>query len=249
MTVPDAFLIIGGYLDLYARGLLTTVRLVALSCVGGLLLALPLALMGSARRACLRWPAASYIFCVRGTPLLAQLFLIYYGVAQLGFVRHSLFWRGLQDAYWCACLSFVINTSAYTAEILRGAIEATPPGEIEAAQAVGLTRWLTYRRIILPSAARRALPAYGNEVIFMLHASAIASVITVVDITGAAKIVSTRTYSVFAAYLTAALLYLCLTLLLVWLFRRIERRWNKHLRYIDVAAAAGPGGGAGQLLR
>ena len=124
----------------------------------------------------------------------------------------------------------MLNTAAYTAEIIRGAIRTIPRGEIEAAQAFGMTPWQTMKGIILPSAMRRALPAYSNEVIFMLHASAVAGIITVVDLTGAARIINARYYSPFEAFLTAGLLYMMLSLCLVWLFRRLEQRWHVHLR-------------------
>ncbi|HET6520743.1 MAG TPA: ABC transporter permease subunit, partial [Geminicoccaceae bacterium] len=120
--------------------------------------------------------------------------------------------------------------AAYTVEILRGAIVATPYGEIEAARAMGMSPALMYRRIVLPSAFRRPLPANGNEVIFMLHGSAVASVITIVDLTGAARIVNSRYYSPYEAFITAAAFYMALTFAIVWLLRRAERRWHAHLR-------------------
>jgi arginine/ornithine transport system permease protein len=135
-----------------------------------------------------------------------------------------------QQAYWCALIAFTLNTAAYTTEILRGAIRTMPQGEIEAAKACGMSRPLMLRRIILPSSFRRALPAYSNEVVFMLHGSAIASVITIVDLTGAARIVNSRYYSPYEAFITAALFYMALTLLIVLLFKWIERRWFAHLR-------------------
>ncbi|MDX1655595.1 MAG: ABC transporter permease subunit, partial [Candidatus Competibacteraceae bacterium] len=138
-------------------------------------------------------------------------------------------WPVFREAYWCALIGFTLNTAAYTVEILRGAIRATPHAEIEAAKAYGMSWWLRTRRIILPSAFRRALPAYGNEVIFMLHGSAIASVITLVDITGAARIVNSRYYSPYEAFITAALLYMGLTFVIVGVFKLVEKRWFKHL--------------------
>jgi arginine/ornithine transport system permease protein len=123
-----------------------------------------------------------------------------------------------------------LNTGAYTTEILRGAIEATPHGEVEAAKAAGMSRLLMLRRIVLPSAFRRALPQYSNEIIFMLHGSSLASVITIVDITGAARIINSRFYSPYEAFLTAAVFYMSLTFITVFLLKRLEGRWFAHLR-------------------
>lgn len=216
--------------DLYLRGLWTTVQLVFLALVVGLLLAVPLALLASSKSLWLRGPVFCYTYFFRGTPLLVQLFLIYYGASQFQAVQQSVLWPVLKEAYWCALIAFTMNTAAYTTEILRGAIKATPRGEIEAAKACGMSWWLRTRRIVLPSAFRRALPAYGNEVIFMLHGSAIASVVTLVDITGAARQVNSRFYSPYEAFIAAGLLYMTLTFIIVGLFKLLERRWFAHLR-------------------
>ena len=165
-----------------------------------------------------------------------QTFILYYGMAQFDGVRESLLWPVLKEAYWCALIAFALNTGAYTGEILRGAIEQTPHGDIEAARACGMSRGLLYRRIILPSAARRALPAYGNEVIFMLHGSVVAGVITIIDLFGAARVVNSRYYAPFESYIAAGMLYLVTTFALVWIFRQWERRWHAHLRPRDSAA-------------
>jgi arginine/ornithine transport system permease protein len=141
-----------------------------------------------------------------------------------------MFWYFFKQPWFCALFAFTLNTGAYTTEILRGAIEATPHGEVEAARAAGMSRLLMLRRIVLPSAFRRALPQYGNEIIFMLHGSAIASVITIVDITGAARIINSRYYSPYEAFLTAAVFYMALTFTIVFLLKKLEFRWFAHLR-------------------
>ncbi|WP_162957627.1 ABC transporter permease, partial [Pseudomonas aeruginosa] len=166
---------------------------------------------------------------IRGTPMLVQLFLIYYGLAQFDAVRESALWPWLSNASFCACLAFAINTSAYTAEILAGSLKATPHGEIEAAKAMGMSRLKMYRRILLPSALRRALPQYSNEVIMMLQTTSLASIVTLVDITGAARTVYSQYYLPFEAFITAGLFYLCLTFILVRLFKLAERRWLAYL--------------------
>jgi arginine/ornithine transport system permease protein len=224
------FSIIGDNIGLYLDGLWLTVQLVFAALLLGFALAVPLAIAAASRSWLLRGPVFCYSYFFRGTPLLVQMFLIYYGLGQFEAVKSSVLWPILREPYWCALIAFTLNTAAYTTEILRGAIKATPHGEIEAAKACGMSPWLMYRRIILPSTFRRALPAYGNEVIFMLHGSAIASVITIIDLTGAARIVYSRYYSPYEAFVTAAVFYMAITFLLVFLFKRLERRWFAHLR-------------------
>lgn len=217
-------------LPLYLRGLWTTVWLTFLALALGLVLAVPLGLLRTSRNPLVNGPVWAYTYFFRGTPLLVQLFLIYYGAGQFETIRTSFLWPLLSQAWFCALLAFTLNTAAYTAEIVRGAVLATPAGEIEAARALGMRPGLVYRRIVLPSAFRRALPAYGNEVIFMLHGSAVASVVTIVDLTGAARIVNSRYYSPYEAFLTAALFYMALTFAIAGLVRLLERRWHAHLR-------------------
>jgi arginine/ornithine transport system permease protein len=139
-------------------------------------------------------------------------------------------WDFFREAHFCALFTFALNTGAYTTEIFRGAIVNTPKGEIEAAKACGMSSTLMYRRIIMPSAFRRALPAYGNEMIFMLHGTALASAITLVDLTGAARIINSRFYSPYEAFLTAAFFYMILTFTMVWCLKKVEWRWLAHLR-------------------
>ena len=216
-------------LPLYLNGALLTLKVLLISLVFGLMLALPLALMRVARSPLLSLPAWLYTYVIRGTPMLVQLFLIYYGLAQFETVRQSVLWPYLSSATFCACLAFAINTSAYSAELLAGSLKSTPPGEIEAARAVGMSRQILYRRILLPSALRRALPQYSNEVLMMLQTTSLASIVTLVDITGAARTVSSRFYLPFEAFITAGLIYLVLTFILVRLFKLAERRWLAYL--------------------
>ena len=178
-------------------------------------------------------PIRAFVFFFRGTPLLVQMFLVYYGFGQFDFMKESFLWPLFKEAYFCALFTFSLNTCAYTTEIFRGAIVATPHGEIEAARAAGMSTFLMLRRIVLPSAFRRALPAYSNEIIFMLHGSALASVITIIDITGAARIINSRFYSPYEAFLTAAAFYMAITFTFVFLIRRLEKRWHGHLLPAD----------------
>jgi arginine/ornithine transport system permease protein len=216
-------------LPLYLSGTFTTLKLLATSLALGLLVALPLAVVRSRPQRWMRAPVWLFTYAIRGTPLLVQLFLVYYGLAQFAFVRESAAWPWLQSAWFCACLALATNTCAYTTEILAGAMRNTPRGEIEAARAMGLSDAGVLRRIVLPSALRRAIPAYGNEVILMLHGTSLASVVTLLDLTGVARDVNARFYVPFEAFVTAGFFYLAITLGLVALFRAAERRWLAHL--------------------
>ncbi len=227
------FAVIAQGLPLYWQGTLTTLQLLLASLAFGLVAAIPLAVLRASSR---RWlgvpigaPVWLYTYVIRGTPMLVQLFLIYYGLAQFEAVRTSVLWSLLSSAWFCAVLAFAINTCAYTTEMIAGAIRATPHGEIEAARSLGMS-WVTLmRRIVLPSALRRCLPTYSNEVIMMLHGTSLASIVTLLDLTGAARELNSRFYLPFEAFITAALFYLALTLVLVALFRRAEARWLAHL--------------------
>ena len=233
MPVPELWIQYG---DRLIDGAVITVKLVVLACVLGLVLAVPLAL---ARRSDRRWLSVSaylYIYFFRGTPLIVQLALVYYGLAQFEAVRESPFWIVLGDAEYCGLLGLTLNTTAYVAEILRGGIAAVPRGELEAAEACGMSRMTANRRIVLPRAMRIAWPAYGNEVILLLKGSALVSTITVYDLMGETRSVFSRGYD-DAIYLYAAALYLTLTLIFTGGFRLAERRMNSHLR------AAGPTAG------
>ena len=216
-------------LPLYFAGLLTTLQLLGIALAFGLLAALPLGLMRVSKNPWVNLPAWLYTYVIRGTPMLVQLYLIYYGLAQFAAVRESFMWPWLSSATFCACLAFAINTSAYTAEIIAGSLKATPAGEIEAARAMGMSKAKMYRRILLPSALRRALPQYSNEVIMMLQTTSLASSVTLVDITGAARAVNSESFLPFEAFITAGVFYLCLTFILVRLFKLAERRWLGYL--------------------
>lgn len=236
-------------IGLYFQGLWMTVQLVALSLAIGMCIAIPTALLRVSKNPLIWGLPWAYIYFFRGTPLLVQLFMIYHGSGQFRDALEALgLWWIFREGFWCALIAFTLNTGAYTAEILRGAIEQTPFGEIEAARACGMSKAVMYRRIILPSAFRRALPAYGNEVIFMLHGSAVASLVTVVDLLGAGRIVNSRYFAPFESYVTAGLFYLSLTFLIVWLFRQWERRWYAHLRPHTEAAPNGALAALGRLI-
>lgn len=214
----------------WLAGLWTTLRLLLAALLVGGLAAVPLAVLRSLPQPWLSRPVWAFTYAIRGTPMLVQLFLLYYGLAQFAAVRESVLWPWLSSAWFCAIAAFAINTCAYTTELLAGAIRALPHGEVEAAKALGMSRFVMLRRIVLPSALRRALPGYGNEVVMMLHGTSLASVVTLMDLTGAARELNARHYLPFESFITAALLYLALTLVLVALFRAAEQRWLLPLR-------------------
>lgn len=217
-------------LPIYLQGLWTTVWLTATSLLVGLMLSVPLSIARTSSNPVISGPVWAYTYFFRGTPLFVQLLLIYYGSGQFEAIRNSILWPLLQQAWFCALLAFALNTAAYTTEILRGAIQATPHGEIEAAKACGMAPGQMFRRIIMPSAFRRALPAYGNECVFMLHGSAVASTVTLLDLTGAANIINSRFYRPYEAYSMAALFYMALTFAIVGGFVLLERRLLRHLK-------------------
>ena len=212
------------------EGAWMTVKLVALALALGICLAIPLALARVSKNPFLWMPVYGFIFVFRGTPLLVQIFIVYYGLGQSEAVRESIFWPFFKEAYWCAIFTFTLNTSAYTAEILRGAIQAVPHGEVEAARALGMPRLLMLRRVVVPRAFRLALPAYGNEIILMLKGSALASTITLLDLTGVARVIVARTFAPYELFIMAAIMYLALTLLIVRALKYAEWRLSPHLR-------------------
>jgi arginine/ornithine transport system permease protein len=222
----------------YLQGLRVALTLLALSLAIGGLLSLPLAIARVSARPWLSGPVWAFTYVFRGTPLLVQLFVIYYGLAQFEAVRNSIAWPLLREPWFCAVLAFSLNTTAYTVEIFAGALRATPHGEVEAARAYGFSGLQLYTRVLLPGALRRALPQYGNEVVGLLHATAIASTVTLVDVTRVARDLYSNHLLPAEAFGSAALIYFLLTFTLVGAFRLLEGRYLRHLRPEVRTAAA-----------
>jgi octopine/nopaline transport system permease protein len=180
------------------------------------------------------WPleklAAGYIFVFRGSPLLIQTFLLYYGVSQFAQVRQSFFWPVLRDPFNSAVISLALCTAGYTAEIWRGGLQAVPGREIEAARAVGMSGFTLFRRIIAPIALRQALPAYSTEIVLMMKSTALASLVTVWEVTGVAQRIISHTYRTFEVFICAALIYLVLNFIVIRALGLLERRLSPHLR-------------------
>ena len=214
----------------YLAGLRISLILLAITLPCGFLISMPLSVMRASSHALLSRAVWLFTYVIRGTPLLVQIFVIYYGLAQFEWIRESAAWVLLKNAWFCAWLAFTVNTTAYTTEIFAGAIKAMPSGEIEAAKSVGMSATQTYLRILLPGALRRALPQYGNEVVGMMHATALASTVTLVDLTRVARDVYANHLLPVEAFGTVAVFYFTLTFTLVGCFKLLERKYLKHLQ-------------------
>ena len=223
------FAIIWSSLPELLQGSVVTIQLTVLTVLCGVILAVPLGVLRASRYRTASRLLWCYTYFFRGTPMLVQLFLIYYGLAEFKSVKASVLWPFLSQGYWCCVLAFTLNTAAYTIEIVAGAIRNVPLHDIEAAKSMGMSSWTRMRRIVLPVAFRTMLPSYTNEVIFILQSTALASLVTVADLTGVARVIIARTYAVYELFVTIGLVYLVLTYLMLWGFKRLERRWYRHL--------------------
>jgi len=207
-----------------------TVLLVTLSLSMGFVLAIIVALLRRSSIPVLVIPIKAYVFVMRGTPLLVQIFLIYYGVGQFEIIRQSVFWVVLKSPFWCAIIALTLNTTAYGSEIIRGGLESVQFGEVEAARSFGMSGFLLFRRIIFPIAIRQALPAYGNEVILMVKATSLASTITIMEMTGIANTIMAENYRPMEAFIVAGSFYLILNFIMTRLIQLIEWKLSGHLR-------------------
>lgn len=221
-------------LELYATGIVTTLGLLLSSLGIGAALALVFALALTGPWKWLSRLVGVYTYVIRGTPLLIQVYLIYYGLGQLEWIQARWDevwpWTHFKEPFFCALLAFSLNNAAYTAEMLAGSIRETNAGELEAAQAYGMSRLQVLRRVVLPSAMRRALPAYSNEVVMMLQSTSLASAVpSMLDVTAAASRVYSDYYLPFEAYIAAAAIYLVVTFVLLGLFRLAEKHFLAYL--------------------
>ncbi|ESW84230.1 ABC transporter permease [Mesorhizobium sp. LSJC285A00] len=212
-------------------GLPLTLELAGTSILLGAILALALALAQRLRQPLIDWPIKGFVAVFRGTPLLVQIFLIYYGLGQFRPTLQELgLWGLFREPYWCAILALTLNTAAYGSEILRGAMQSVPSGQIEAAQAFGMTRLMTLRRIVLPIALRQALPSYGNEIILMVKGTSLASIVTLMEITGIAQGIISQTYRAMEVFVCAGAIYLILNFIITRTLGRLEYNLSRHLR-------------------
>ncbi len=206
------------------KGIPLTLEVVIISTILGFFLAILVALMRISKKGYLNKTAYYFVYAVRGTPLLLQIFFIYYGLAQFSFIQDSFLWIVLKDPFWCAIIALTLNTCAYSSEIIRGGIQSVSKGYLEAGSALGMGRILSFRIIMLPLAIRQALPAYGNELILMVKASSLVSTVTLMEITGIARKIISQTFAPIEIFLVAGSIYLFINFLIT---RGIKAAENK----------------------
>ncbi len=211
-------------------GLDNTILLLLVSLPVGFILALIFAIGRVSKIKILSNSIASYIFVIRGTPLLVQIYLIYFGLGSIKFIRESFLWYALKDPFWCGVIALIINTVAYGAEIFRGGIQSIDKGQIESGQSLGFSKYLLLRKIILPIAIRKVLPSYGNELILMVKATSLVSLTTYMEMTGLARKIMAKTFAPVEAFIAAGILYLFLNFLMVQFVKYLEWKYNPHLR-------------------
>jgi|JI10StandDraft_1071094.scaffolds.fasta_scaffold70215_6 arginine transport system permease protein len=217
------------YLPPLGHGLIITLLLMLSALILGALLACLMTLALFSHHYYLRKPIAFFIFFIRGTPLFVQIFLIYFGLGQFDWIRSSVLWHILQSPFACAVIALAMNTSAYTAILLKGAIHSVPEGEVTACQALGMSQRLMMKYIILPRAIRIALPAYSNEVMMILKATSLASTITLLDVMGVTNQIIANTYQTIPFLCLAGIIYLTINAIIMFVFRRIEKKANRYL--------------------
>ena len=218
-------------------GVPLTLQLAASSIVFGAILALLFALMRLSGITILDWIARLYVFVFRGTPLLVQIFIIYYGLSQFPAVRYSFLWPILREPYWCAIIALTLNNAAYASEIIRGGLLSVPSGQIEAAKACGMSRFTSFRRIVMPLAIRQALPGYGNEMISMVKATSLASIITLMEVTGIAAKLIAESYRAIEVFVIAGAIYLTINFVLTRVLMFAEYKLTPYLRQPVVKTA------------
>ena len=203
---------------------LVTLKLVSVSLVFGILLGAFFAILRTGKNKFLKNFSYYYSYVFRGTPMLVQLFIIYFGLAQIEYLRSSFLWVVLKEPYWCAIIAFTLNTGAYTSEILRSAFETIDKGYIEAGKSLGIPKNKIFYKIKLPIAIRQSLPAYGNEMILMLKGTSLASTVTLMDLTGVAKFIISTTYKPVEVFIVAGSIYLFITFLIHTFINLVERK-------------------------
>ena len=205
---------------------LVTLKLLSASLFFGLFLGLLFAILRLKKNKLIRGFAYGYSYVFRGTPLLVQIFIIYFGLGQIEYLRTTFLWVILKEPYWCAIIAFSLNTGAYTSEILRSAFETIKPGIIEAGRSLGLNKVFIFTKIQIPIAIKQSLPAYGNEIILMLKGTSLASTVTLLDITGVAKFIISTTFRPIEVFIVAGSIYLFITFLVHNLIKYLEKKYR-----------------------
>ena len=205
---------------------LTTIKLLSVSLLIGLFIGVLFALLRINNNIILGKIAYGYSYVFRGTPLLVQIFIIYYGFGQVELIRESIFWSVLKEPYWCAVIAFALNTGAYTSEILRSAFQTIKPGLIEAGKSLGVNSKIIFYKIQIPIAIRQSLPAYGNEIILMLKGTSLASTVTLMDLTGVAKYIISTTFKPIEVFIIAGSIYLFFTFIIHNIIKVLEKKYS-----------------------
>ena len=206
------------------EGIPLTLQVVLISTILGIFLAVAVALMRISGNRLMSLPAYYFVYLIRGTPLLLQLYFVYYGLSQFEAIRESILWPILKEPYWCGIITLTISTGAYSSEIIRGGILSVSKNYIEASGALGLSQIKTFMLITLPITVRQALPAYGNELILMVKASSLISIVTLMEITGIARTIISKTYAPVEIFLVAGSIYLVINFIIVMFVNLAERR-------------------------
>ena len=206
------------------EGIPLTLQIVSISTILGIFLAVAVALMRISGNRLMSLPAYYFVYLIRGTPLLLQLYFVYYGLSQFEAIRESILWPILKEPYWCGIITLTISTGAYSSEIIRGGILSVSKNYIEASGALGLSQIKTFMLITLPITVRQALPAYGNELILMVKASSLISIVTLMEITGIARTIISKTYAPVEIFLVAGSIYLAINFIIVMFVNLAERR-------------------------
>ena len=214
-------------------GLDNTLFLLVISLPIGFVLSLVFALGRVSENKLLSKTIAGYIFVIRGTPLLVQIYLIYFGLGSVAFIRDSFLWILLKDPFWCGVLALTINTVAYGSEIFRGGIQSVTKGQIESGLSLGFNKLMLLKKIIIPIALRKVLPSYGNELILMVKATSLVSLTTYMEMTGIARKIMAKTFAPVEAFIAAGILYLFLNFLMIQFIKYLEWKYNPHLRVLE----------------
>ena len=202
-----------------------TLKLLSLSLFFGIFIGLIFAILRLNKNPIINQFAYGYSYVFRGTPLLVQIFIIYYGLGQIEYFRSTFLWVIFKEPYWCAIIAFALNTGAYTSEILRSAFQTIEPGIIEAGKSLGISNKIIFYKIQIPVAIRQSLPAYGNEIILMMKGTSLASTVTLMDITGVAKHIVSTTYKPLEIFILAGFIYLFMTFLIHNLIKFLEKKY------------------------
>ena len=207
---------------------LTTLKLLSLSLIFGLTIGLIFAIMRLSKNKLITNFSYGFSYIFRGTPLLVQIFIIYFGLGQIEYLRSTILWIILKEPYWCAIIAFSLNTGAYTSEILRSAFQTIKPGFIEAGKSLGISSKIIIYKIQIPIAIRQSLPAYGNEIILMLKGTSLASTVTLMDLTGVAKYIISTTFKPIEGFIVAGSIYLFLTFLIHNFIKFAEKKMGTN---------------------